>query len=370
MEAGMTVNHSALVLGATGGIGGEVARLLAARGWKVRALHRNPGNLGALHKASEIAWYKGDAMSPADIEAAASGVSVIVHAVNPPGYRNWGNLVLPMLDNTIAAARSHGARILLPGTVYNFGPDALPNPQEDSPQNPVTAKGRIRAEMERRLNAAALAGTQVLIVRAGDFFGPGASNNWFSQALVKPGKPVSTVTYPGKRGIGHQWAYLPDVAETMVRLLEKINDLNSFAVFHMTGHWDADGSEMIDAIRRSAGNPRIKVRPFPWRLMRLLSPFVPIFRELEEMRYLWTAPVRMENVQLTAVLGAEPHTSLDAAVSNTLAWLGCLDQQQQTVPGPMSLSSLAGARETIGASVSNDRRADGAGGTVNVRKST
>ena len=36
-------------------------------------------------------------------------------------------------------------------------------------------------------------------------------------------------TYPGTRGIGHQWAYLPDVAETMIRLLEKSDDLDTFA---------------------------------------------------------------------------------------------------------------------------------------------
>ncbi len=117
----MTVNGTALVLGATGGIGGEIARLLLTRGWKVRALHRNPDSLTASRATSGLTWQKGDAMSTADVAAAASGVSVIVHAVNPPGYRNWGKLVLPMLDNTIAAARSQGAGILLPGTVYNFG---------------------------------------------------------------------------------------------------------------------------------------------------------------------------------------------------------------------------------------------------------
>jgi hypothetical protein len=69
-------------------------------------------------------------------------LSVIVHAVNPPGYRNWGKLVLSMLDNTIAVAQANGARIVLPGTVYNFGPDVLPGLHEDSPQTPVTAKGK------------------------------------------------------------------------------------------------------------------------------------------------------------------------------------------------------------------------------------
>ena len=216
----MTLNRTALILGATGGIGGEVARLLIARGWNVRGLKRDTGQLSDAEQASGVDWRRGDAMSASDVATASVGVSVIVHAVNPPGYRNWGELVLPMLDNTIAAARANGARIVLPGTVYNFGPDALPNLQETSPQNPLTAKGRIRAEMERRLRAAARAGSSVLIVRAGDFFGPGARNNWFSQGLVKPGKPITTITNPGRPGIGHQWAYLPDVAETMVRLME------------------------------------------------------------------------------------------------------------------------------------------------------
>jgi nucleoside-diphosphate-sugar epimerase len=263
-------------------------------------------------------------MSASDVASAATGVSVIVHAVNPPGYRNWGELVLPMVDNTIAAAVANSARIVLPGTVYNFGPDAFPDLHETSPQNPVTVKGRIRVEMEDRLRAASLKGASVLIVRAGDFFGPRAGNNWFSQGLVKPGKPVTAITYPGRSGIGHQWAYLPDVAETMVRLLEKSETLEPFSMFQMEGHWDADGTQMIGAIRKVVGNPNIKVGKMPWLLMRLLSPFVPLFRELLEMQYLWNVPIRMDNVRLKTALGLEPHTPLDVAVRNTLIGLGCL----------------------------------------------
>src|SRR5262249_13604751 len=220
-ESEMTSNWTALVLGATGGIGGEGAKLQLGRCWTGRGLHRNPDALPAARQASGMHWLRGDAMSAADVAAAASGASVIVHAVNPPGYRDWDKLVLPMLDNTIAAARANGARIVLPGTVYNFGPDALPELREGAPQNPLTAKGRIRGDMEQRRRGAASAGTKALIVRAGDFFGPSPGNNWFSQGLVKPGRPVSTITYPGARGVGHQWAHLPDVAETMVRLLER-----------------------------------------------------------------------------------------------------------------------------------------------------
>lgn len=190
----------ALVLGATGGIGGAVARKLSARGWHVRALNRNAEKARAAEPC--LNWVQGDAMRAADVMAAAKGASLIVHAVNPPGYRDWEKLVLPMLDNTIASAKAVGATVVLPGTVYNFGPDAFPVLREDSPQHPLTRKGGIRVEMERRLEAGSRDGAPVIIVRAGDFFGPGAGSSWFSQGMITPDKPVSTVTNPARKGWG------------------------------------------------------------------------------------------------------------------------------------------------------------------------
>lgn len=138
---------TALVLGATGGIGGAVARALLARGWQVRALTRRAPQEMA-RRRPEIEWVSGDAMDAGAVLAAAQGASLIVHAVNPPGYRDWEKRSLPMLENTIAAARAVGARILFPGTIYNYGPDALPELTEDSPQHPVTGKGAVRVSME------------------------------------------------------------------------------------------------------------------------------------------------------------------------------------------------------------------------------
>ncbi|RFB73594.1 MULTISPECIES: SDR family oxidoreductase [unclassified Herbaspirillum] len=326
----MANGKNVLVLGATGGIGGEMAQRLYAQGWHVRALHRQAEQVAARPGMRKFDWISGDAMQRADVVAAARGVDVIVHAVNPPGYRRWAELVLPMMDNSIAAAQAFGARIVLPGTVYNYGPDVLPELHVDSPQHPVTRKGAIRVQMEQRLQTAAADGVRSLIVRAGDFFGPQAGNNWFSMGLVKPGKTPASIIYPGKRGVGHQWTYLPDLAETMARLLERESSLETFARFHMNGHWDADGTQMTEAIRRVLGNARLPVRSFPWWLLGPAAPFVPLFREMKEMRYLWQQPVRMDNVRLLQVLGEEPHTPLDEAVRATLRGLGCLPSQAGT----------------------------------------
>jgi nucleoside-diphosphate-sugar epimerase len=324
MEIMMT-QQIALVLGATGGIGGAVARKLGSRGWHVRALNRNVEKARAAEPC--LNWVQGDAMSAADVMAAAQGASLIVHAVNPPGYRDWEKLVLPMLDNTISAAKAVGATIVLPGTVYNFGPDAFPILREDSPQHPLTRKGGIRVEMEKRLEMASRAGASVIIVRAGDFFGPGAASSWFSQGMITPGKPVLAVTNPARKGVGHQWAYLPDVAETMIQLIERRDRLPDFAVYHMDGFWDRDGQQMVEAIRRSVGG-RVKVRGFPWFVVPLAAPFVTFMRELKEMRYLWREPIRMSNERLVAELGFEPRTPVDEAVRMTLSSLGCLEEQK------------------------------------------
>src|SRR5262245_39917318 len=120
----MTNERTALVIGATGGIGGAVTTALMARGWRIRALNRDPAGAEKRRAARPgFAWVAGDAMCAEDVAAAALGVELIVHGANPPGYRNWSGLAVPMLENTIAAARTSGARILFPGTVYNYGPD-------------------------------------------------------------------------------------------------------------------------------------------------------------------------------------------------------------------------------------------------------
>jgi nucleoside-diphosphate-sugar epimerase len=178
--------------------------------------------------------------------------------------------------------------------------------------------------MERRLRAAAEQGdSPVIIVRAGDFFGGARANSWFSQAMVTPGKPITSMTYPGKRGVGHQWAYLPDVAETMIRLIEKGDELPAFAVYHMRGHWDGDGRQMIEAVQRVVGH-KVEVKSFPWWIVPLASPFVTFMRELREMSYLWDVPLEMRNDRLVAVLGEEPHTPIDEAVRASLVSIGCL----------------------------------------------
>jgi uncharacterized protein YbjT (DUF2867 family) len=73
---------TALVIGATGGIGGAVTKTLMDRGWRVKALTRRaPAERPKAQTA--VDWIVGDAMNDTDVIAAAQGVQVIFRS-RPP----------------------------------------------------------------------------------------------------------------------------------------------------------------------------------------------------------------------------------------------------------------------------------------------
>jgi len=337
----METTRTALVLGATGGVGGSIARALVGRGWHVRGLARDVA--AARRKGiAQIEWVAGDALERADVISAAHGASVIVHGVNPPKYKNWDKLVLPMIDNTIAAARAAGgARIVLPGTIYNYDVAKTPVISADTPQQAKSRKGKIRVALEQRLEQAA-PDVPALIVRAGDFFGPGVGSSWFAQGMVMPGKPLTRIINPA-RGGGHSWAYLPDLTEAIARLLEAPDRLQPFERLGFEGFYDASGTALIDAIGRVVGR-KLPVYRFPWWLMTLMAPFGGFPREVAEIAPVWRYPARFDNGRLEKLIGSEPRTPLDDAIRDSLIDMGCL--KATSMPG----SLMIGSREEAGAS--------------------
>jgi nucleoside-diphosphate-sugar epimerase len=309
----------ALILGLTGAIGGGIAKALAQRGWSIRALTRRPaGNRPTFPFAVE--WCDGDALDAASVLAAARGATLIVHGVNPPGYARWREDGLPMLDHAIAAARAAEATLLFPANVYVYSTAAPAIINETTPRAPTTRKGQVRLEMEERLERATRdEGLRVIAIRAGDFFGPSVTNSWFSQAFAKGGLAAPALQPLTPAGIGHSWAYLPDLAETFARLVELRADLPRFTLLNFAGHEDKTGRAMVEAAKRVLGRPDLPIRPFRWIWLWLGAPFSTFLREALEMRWLWQRGLALDNTALRRRLGAEPHTPLDEAVRAALA---------------------------------------------------
>jgi nucleoside-diphosphate-sugar epimerase len=136
--------------------------------------------------------------------------------------------------------------------------------------------------------------------------------------MLRSGGRSRAVYSPGPPEAGHCWAYLPDLAETMTRLVETERPMSAYEVFHFRGHWFEHGGEMAEGICRTLGISNQRIKPFPWWAIKLAAPFVTAFHEMLEMRYLWQVPLQLDNSKLRALIGIEVHTPLEDALAATL----------------------------------------------------
>ena len=303
-----------LILGAAGRFGQVLAKAFADAGWNVRAQARKPLP-PALATQPRVQAVRCDATDIAALTAAAQGASTIVNALSPM-YTAWERLALPLADAALGVAKASGALLMLPGNVYNFGRELPPLLTPATPERGDVPKARIRIEMEARMAAAAIEGVDSVVIRAGDFFGGPGKGTWLDMALAsKLGK--GKFIYPGNPQIAHAWAYLPDLAQAFVRVAAQRAQLRGHHRLHLAGH-TLTGEDFKWAFEAQTGRT-LRAGNLPWAFIRLASPFMPMWRELLTMRYLWERPHALDESALRALIGNVPHTSLPQALHSALA---------------------------------------------------
>jgi nucleoside-diphosphate-sugar epimerase len=312
------MSQTVLILGANGRLGRCLTRAFADAGWTVlaqarRALADTDPRLR--HLALPVT-------DTAALAPAAAGAAVVVHALNPL-YTDWDREALPLAAAAIAVARALDATLMFPGNVYNFGAGMPALLTEDTPQRPTTRKGELRCTIEAALRAEA---PRSIVLRAGDFFGGPGRGSWFDLAIVKD-LARGKIVYPGPRDRMHAWAYLPDLAQSFVRLAQGRAQLRPHDAFHFPGH-ALTGDELVQAIVQAARRTGLlatgvqpKLGGMPWPLLRVAGLFNPMLRELARMSYLWFVPHALEGGKLARAIGEVPATPLASALDKALAEL-------------------------------------------------
>jgi nucleoside-diphosphate-sugar epimerase len=184
----------------------------------------------------------------------------------------------------------------------------------------------MEAELAERARRGDLRST---VVRAGDFFGCG-QGTWFDQAIVKSLRQGRLV-YPGPLDRPHAWAYLPDLAQALVRVASE-PEAQDHRRWHFAGH-TLTGAELLAQIEAAAG--RLGWTPargwrhggMPWGLIRLAGRVWPMGRELAEMAYLWERPHALDGRAMAQAFGPLPATPIDQALRQTLLALGFAQRQ-------------------------------------------
>ncbi len=187
---------------------------LVQRGENVRALVRDPSRVKDW-STGKVELVKGDALKIEDVTEASQGVTSIFHCVNVP-YQEWNTKAIPMLENTIAAAKLNKAKIMFPGNVYVFGHVHTDTVGEDQPFAPHTAKGKLRVRMEQMLSQSWRSDSvPYTIVRFPDFYGPHVLNPLYGQIFQNAllGKPMR---WYGRLDVPIEFCYIEDAAKALV----------------------------------------------------------------------------------------------------------------------------------------------------------
>lgn len=283
--------RTALVLGASGAFGGQVALALQTAGWTVRRYTRGT-----------------------DMAVAARGAELIVNGLNPPAYHAWHRLIPEITTSVLAAGRASGATLLVPGNVYPYGME--PGPWgADTPHRPVARKGRIRAEMEARYRDAAGRGQRTILLRGGDFLLPEAPQMVMNRVILgRVAKGV--VTTLGDPDALHAYAFLPDMARAAVALVALGEALPAYADIPFAGH-AFTVSDLAARISRISCRP-MRIKRFPRWIFSLASPVWEMARELREMLYLFDHPHQLDPAPLRHWLPDWQDTALDEVIARHL----------------------------------------------------
>ncbi len=301
-----------LVMGAGGRLGYAAAEAFRDAGWHVKSLVR-PGKAAFAPTRTQIVEV---VTRDAAIEA-AQGCAVVLNALNP-AITMWRRDALSHAYAGIAAAETNGATLIFPGSVWNYGSGMPELLDETTPMHPTMRKGRMRVEVEQRIREACDRGMRAIVLRAGDFFGSGRGS-WFDLVVVKE-LEKNRITYPGPENVVHPWAYVPDLAETAVKLAEKRETFGAFETFGFPGY-AITGREMIDAIEAATRNTA-NVRHMSWWTLKTIGQLMALGRELSELEYLWKMPHRIDGTKLQATIGDIPHTPFKKAIAMALRELG------------------------------------------------
>lgn len=315
-----------LVVGARGGFGGAVLRdLRNHQEFQVSAMVRS--KRGDFDETVPVVL--GDATNRADLFHATEGIDVLVYGVNFP-YQEWGDRLVPAVSVLAEVAAERKLRVVFPGNVYGLDPAFSEPRTEDAPRRAVTEKGRLRNRIEDILVASVARGAKLLVVRAGDFFGPGAQQTWFRQ-MTKGSRAGAALLDPQPSPALHAWAYLPDLAKAVGAVLLRYEELDDCEFFHFRGH-EASAHDVLEICRAALDDPDRKIRKLPWGVVAVVGWFSPFVRELVQMKYLWDAPLLLDDTKLHRFLGSVPHTPLLDAVAASLEIVDPESGRKATAP--------------------------------------
>jgi nucleoside-diphosphate-sugar epimerase len=287
------------ILGANGIIARELSRALAASSLPIRQVSRSPRRMNP-----------GDELVVADLldaQATARAVtgSEVAYLVAGLKYDTavWLAQWPRVMANVIEACKRARCRLVFFDNVYAYGhvDGAM---TEDTPFNPCSRKGEVRARIATTLLDAMHAGElQAMIVRAADFYGPGAVQSFPYATVFTRLKAHKTPQWVGNAKAIHTFTYTPDAGRA-VAVLGQAREAYGTTWHVPTRSEPMTGEAFVRLACEHAGRPYgLQVAP-RW-MLRLMGLLVPVLRENDEMMYQFERDYRFDSGKIKAAFGLE-----------------------------------------------------------------
>jgi len=268
------------ILGAGGAIGRELAKILRAYTDQVRLASRHPKAVNP-----EDFLITCDLTDKAQVLKAVQG-SEIAYLVVGIEYNTlvWQEIWPLIMKNTIEACKKHDVSLVFFDNIYMYDPEFIPFMTEDTPINPASKKGEIRAGLSRMLMDEVKAGNiKALIARSADFYGPGITGSIIINGVFDTLRKGKKATWFCSLDHKHSATFTPDAAIATAMLGNTEPAYGQ--VWHVTTTPDPPtGRQWIEMFASE-----LKVKPkkitASKTTVKILSMFKPILKEMTEMLY-------------------------------------------------------------------------------------
>ena len=267
------------ILGAGGSVANALTRELLDNNQTIRLVSRKQQAI----TGKNLSWKKADLLNYAELQEAVKGSTVIyLTAGLVYDKKVWAAQWPVIMQNVINLAKETGARLIFFDNVYMYGLVNGPM-KEDTPYNPCSVKGEIRAKIATQLMDEAKAGNiKASIARAADFYGTDNNNGFLDVMVLANLAKKQKAQWLGDPYKLHNFSYVPDMGKGMYLLGQKPESDNQ--IWHMPTAPVFTGKQFIELASGIYG-----MQPKHFAINKLMMSLYGLFNknvgEMVEMYY-------------------------------------------------------------------------------------